>query len=586
MCCVGCENSNPKSTERATSIPSVVLKSNGRAGYTMGDSNTVSLVVPVSFRDSDAVVFVTLERSGLRPDTSFTVPMPPNGEDVRENTFFLPLSVERCYIQTWCSWHHDPNLEAYVSLADNRNHIQLGDLLKLNSADTLERLVQRGSITQTMAALRLLELVTNDTLLDEALVGRLQQSIQTVHHAYERDVLSYTSSLLSKNPDFDKLEELLLNPSSGYDPLSNGYYNSVLLSVFRYPAMAKHRKRLFQFVTTLFGNRPKSIFSQWHAYLFKRGFSTANLSTVISLAEGYEKNFYAMNVIARLASREVASLPLDRIQACTELVQGITDSLLAIKQKHSCPPNKFIGQQWDARQLLAMSEVSVLAARYSDTTFLHPVKNILPTLQHGSVLASGLALSAAGRLRERNLHNESYPFYALPYRFVPFEERSKEVLDSAFPPRIQQRLLDSLLIILEQQGYISPNNETDLPPALVAARLHPTASSIVLFVSSTCSACGAEIAMLKRLQNAGMKFNILVVFVGTWTEGQKDKYETDKALTCLENVPPDFVDRLLVSAVPTSLILTPTARMYMRFDGMPGEAPLKKSLEAAAASTQ
>lgn len=187
LCCVGCENSNPKSTERATSIPSVVLKSNGRAGYTMGDSNTVSLVVPVSFRDSDAVVFVTLERSGLRPDTSFTVPMPPNGEDVRENTFFLPLSVERCYIQTWCSWHHDPNLEAYVSLADNRNHIQLGDLLKLNSADTLERLVQRGSITQTMAALRLLELVTNDTLLDEALVGRLQQSIQTVHHAYERD---------------------------------------------------------------------------------------------------------------------------------------------------------------------------------------------------------------------------------------------------------------------------------------------------------------------------------------------------------------------------------------------------------------
>lgn len=167
------------------------------SGYAMCDSNTIALVVPVTFQDSNAVVFVSLERSGLQPDTTFAVPMPPNGKDVRENSFYLPLGVVRCYIQTWCGWYHDPNLETYVSPAGNGNHFQLSNLLKLNTADTLERLVQDGHITQTMATLRLLELVSSDTVINEALVDKLLQSIQRVHDAYEHDILRCTSSLLS-----------------------------------------------------------------------------------------------------------------------------------------------------------------------------------------------------------------------------------------------------------------------------------------------------------------------------------------------------------------------------------------------------
>jgi len=159
------------------------------------------------------------------------------------------------------------------------------------------------------------------------------------------------------------------------------------------------------------------------------------------------------------------------------------------------------------------------------------------------------------------------------------------ILDNRFPPTIKQEQIDSLVSILESEGVIAKSSLTDLPDEIMDIRTRKQEPTVLLFVSSICSACGTQIDILKNLQRDGLRFNTVVVFLGPWKDGQKRRYLDDTALTCCTSDPVDYVDKLMISSVPTCIVADALGNQMMRFDGLASYEQLFSVLVKAASKS-
>jgi hypothetical protein len=340
---------------------------------------------------------------------------------------------------------------------------------------------------------------------------------------------------------------------------------------------------MFSFVAFILGSYPETLFSQSADNRFAGKITLANYDTLVEYLCNRNKSIQGMAVLAKsTAVNDFSLYTSSGLKRAAEYVRFLADSIVERRRRAPGPSTNLELGLWRTRQVCAFYETSMLGTLDIDGSHvLQPVRHILPTFSRFEMRASGLAEQAGRTLDRRGDSALANCFYSFTARFFPTFKFPNVRLNMAFPPRVTARQLDSMIALLEAKGFIAPSEMTDLPPDIVTIRRDPQLPTAVLFVASSCSACGPQKEILRRLRAEGFKFNVVVVFVGRWKEGQKDVYLKDPLLTCCMTEPSTFVDMLYVRSVPTCLIADAHGRLRTRFDGMAPYEPLRGSLIAA-----
>lgn len=327
---------------------------------------------------------------------------------------------------------------------------------------------------------------------------------------------------------------------------------------------------------------PGTDFSDSYTYVFRKRILGRDYDNLVRSLVSRGKTLPAMNLLVKLTKGGSNDYAPHSLHQTANFVQGVTDSTLTLHRRIPGPRNRFEHELWLSRQITAFFETKILYYNKADNSYVHPALAMMQTFRRSDTRVAGLASLVAGLMDKRGDTVNSSPFYAVSYRYMPSDTAAVQTLDRRFPPRLSPLQLDSLIGILDARGLLGGEDIQDIPASILRHRTTPSKPSAIVFVSSTCSACKIELKYLADLRLQGIIADILVIMGGKWNGNQKDVYLQNKSIVCVQDPPSDFVNKLLVNAAPTTLVLKPSGSVFMRFNGMPPEERLKEALIAAA----
>lgn len=578
----GCDSNqtNANSDRKA----GVYLETGSDSGYIPGAENTFTVVLPEQAKKNYSTLLLLVTRPSLLPDTSIAVQLEPQESVSRKVQVTLPGNAINVIAMVILNWEYSPDMGLYCKPSTKyKTASELYEILFSEQPDSLLDKITSNDDRSVTAALKLLDLMAKDeSIRTPEHVEYVDSLIRQTLKGDEGLLLHLTLTLLTNQPQFDSLLATLTTMRAGGAALSNSAYSSLLIHSLKNEHLKSKRDKILSFVAGIMAKLPESSFSDDYIYLFRNRIVGKDYDSLVMNIAQLSKTIPVMNLLVRLTDAGKSSYSPASLLRAADFVEGVTDSVIALRKKKPGPSNHYEKNLWLSRQLTAFFETRLLFHTRPDNSYLHPSFVMMPTFGRSDNSAVGLAMLVGKQMDERGDTINSSPFYALNYRYLPSDSLGIEVLDRRFPPRPTPLQLDSLIGVLDARGLLGGESIHDIPTSILRQRTTTSKPSAIVFVSSTCSACGTELKYLVGLRQQEIIADILVIMVGKWSGNQKDVYLKNKNIICVQDPPFDFVDKLLIASVPTTLILRPNGTIFLRFDGMPPEERLKEALIAAA----
>lgn len=557
------------------------------SGFKPGDRLNFRVVLRPAYSNRHCTVLMRMTRAGFAADTVLVIQLPPSKGSIRRSSVNIPTSVIDVSVNCVLDWESDPDLQAYWSPVSpdsgGKNELWVCNrLLQVDDEDTLRQFLQGNPLVAATALLQLLLIESkSNEVCPESKVIELTNLSRSILPDEVAALFHYTVSLAGERPQFDSLLSILTSTTAGKAALENSQFTSALFQMLSARRLKEHKIEVCLFVGKLIGTYPSCTFSNWFAYKFRGLITGAAFAQSLELLINNHDPFQAKLCLASFVDANADLGTLSVLSKAADFLEGATDSLVAMRRRNPGPLNDIEHSSWQQRQITAFYETRLLNKTRADNSYLHPAMVIMPSFSRSDIRLSSLAKVIAGSMEEAGDSIHSNPYLALVYRYTPLDAKVQRTLNRRFPPFPSTEVLDSLVGILDAMGLLSTSHDQEIPPSILNQRPQKDLPSVIVFVSSTCSACGTELAALKELAQNGYEHNILIVLVGQWHGKQKEKYQRDQEVVCVADPPAEFVDNLRITAVPTTLVLNPRGSILMRFDGMPPREQLKQAIEAS-----
>lgn len=581
-CIVGCNTRGDDAQTQPAGAYSIRVVSPKAGQWTPGVENEVVLTLPEKSAKGHITLQLSTDFAGLHASRIQYYQLAPQAGMRRRCVVFVPRGAVRTVCRTMVDWEDQPMLTLFTPIDSSDPSAQLFAAIRATSdPDSTLRMAIDNPDLRISAVLHAVQLASQRSTYDNHFSSRLMKLVSTISDSRTRVFLQALITCQGTKPDWRALELALSDTRFTTSTLDNVLAFETLFSVFRFQHRFKERNEpMFSFVAFILGSYPETLFSQSADSRFAGKITLANYDSLVKYLCSRDKSIQGMAVLAKsTAVNDFSLYTSSGLKRAAEYVRFLADSIIERRRRAPGPSTYFELNLWRTRQVCAFYETSMLGTLDIDGSHvLQPVRHILPTFSRFEMRASGLAEQAGRTLDRRGDSALANCFYSFTARFFPTFKFPTVRLNMAFPPRVTTRQLDSMIALLETKGFIAPSERTDIPPDIVNIRRDPQLPTAVLFVASTCSACGPQKEILRRLRAEGLKFNIVVVFVGQWKEGQKDAYLKDTLLTCCMTEPSTFVEFLYVWSVPSCLVVDASGRLRNRFDGLVPYEPLRQSL--------
>jgi hypothetical protein len=554
--------------------------------WTPGANNEVVVTVPENSANKHVTLEILLEFAGLDGMDVQYIQIPSSLGKERRSSISIPSGAFRVSCNGIVDWNEQPMLN--LTLPVDTANVRARFFSRISTYKNVDSLVQiepkddELRISQILCAIRLA--AQRRTYDDEYTIPLMRQA-SLVKDSASRSLLRALVANQSSKPWWSELYRLFSDSLFAIPVLNNVDVVEALLLTLRYQYGSARDPEVFRFAGFLLSRYPNEDFTFYSSNSQFRGVVAHEVfDSLVVYLHRRPKTLAGMTMLGKLVLFKSDSLYSKKsLRMASEYVRFLTDSIVERRKKTLGPTNRLDDIVWRTRQVCAYREIGLLEyLPISSEELLRPAGKILPTLARYEMRSASLAHLAARTLDNRGDSSLANLFYAFAARYFPSDTIPITRLNRTFAPRISSQQMDALITLLERKGYIAPQEDIDFPPDIMSIRPDPAIPTAVVFVASTCSACGPQKEILRRLRSEGMNFNIVVVFVGQWKKGQKDVYLNDKLLTCCMTEPSTFVEMLYVRSVPTCLIADAHGRLRARFDGMAPYEPLRGSLMVAA----
>jgi len=563
----------------------VYLETGSDSGYIPGAVNSFIVVLPEEERKYNSTLILEVTRPSLLSDTVIAVQLEPQESASRKVQVTIPGNATSVIARVNLNWEYSPDMVLHSKPSTTYKAVyDLYESIYSKWPESLLEKITSNDDRSVTATLKLLFLMTKEESI------RTPEHIEYVDSLIRQNLigdegllLHLTLTLLTNRPQFDSLAEMLTSTQTGSSALDNWRFTELLMNSIMSNHLKNKRDEVLLFVTEIMAKYPGSTFTNNYTYVFRDHLIGKDYDNLVNTLISRGKTMPAMKLLVHITGIDMSLYSPGSLQRASNFVKGITDSIIALQKRYPGPKTSFEHGLWLQRQVTAYREINLLYHNTSDNSYPHPALAMMPTLRRSDTRVAGLASLVAGLMDKRGDTVNSSPFYAIAYRYMPLDTVATKILDQRFPPRLSPLQLDSLIGVLEARGLLGGESIHDIPASILRQRTTTSKPSAIVFVSSTCSACGTELKYLAGLRQQGIIADILVIMVGKWSGNQKDTYLKNKNIICvpLQETPTDFVDKLMVNAVPTTLVLKPNGSVFIRFDGMPPKEKLKEALIAA-----
>jgi hypothetical protein len=581
----GCSTGGDDNEKTTSDTYSIRVVSPKAGQWTPGANNEVVVTVPEHSLNKHVTLEVFSEFAGLAAMNVQYVQIPSSQGRERRTRIPIPSKAVRVSCNGIVDWEGQPmlNLALPVDTADVRAR-EYSRFATITDTDRLLQIEPQDDELRISMVLSAIRLAAQRRTRDDVYTIPLMRQASLVKDSASRLFLRALVANQSSKPWWGELYRLFSNRAFAIPVLNNVYAIETLLFTMRYQYGTARDPEVFRFASYLLSHYPNEDFTFYVSNsLFRGRIAHDTFDSLVAHLHRSPKTLAGMTMLAKHVELQSDSLySKESLTRAAEYVRFLTDSVVKRRKSGVGPTNRLDNILWMTRQACAFSEIGLLAyLPVSTEDLLRPARNILPTLARYEMRSASLARQAADALDRRGDSTWANAFYAFVARYFPSDTVPMRRLNRAFAPKISDQQMDALITLLERKGYIAPLEDIDLPPDIMNIRRDPQLPTAVIFVASSCSACGPQKEILRRLHAEEFKFNVVVVFVGRWKEGQKDVYLKDPLLTCCMTEPSTFVDMLYVRSVPTCLIADAHGRLRTRFDGMAPYEPLRGSLIAA-----
>ncbi len=579
---VVCCEPQPKGKPEKHESPGIVVVSPRLGYWTAGVANVIQVTLPRVANNSHVTLRLSLQFSGLQPDSTIFLQIPAQNNLSRLCSVVIPANVRSIVCAGYIDWEYSPQLDYFTGLHSDSLYEKTARLIDhCASADSVLPLCAETEIGQ-IAILRCIALLAIEQQPTASSFQKLYACVKSMQNQSDRAVLA---SLIAACEDPNVVNELAnhlcQHPHAG-TYLNNIRFSSALLAVLVSSGKKTSRDVLGDAVGRILSAHPSSSFTQSYSYRFRGLMRGAVYDEFISRLKSQAARLDVKCLVAKLQSNgQPAAVSGAALRESATIVGGLSDSIVRIRRSQPGPRSALQELLWTTRQVCAHYETYLLSEAEGGYAFLGPVQRILPTLLRTDVRSAGLAKIAASCLDSRDDFATSNSYHAFIARYYPIDTTARHTLHARFSGGITDKQVDSLVAILEKKGFIGSATAAEVPAQVLEYRPLANLPTALLFVSSTCSACEVELGYLFELRKSGLTMNILVIQVGSWQQNQRERYAERPGVTVVKQVSQQFVDGLLLTSVPTTLVIRPTGRVAARFDGLPEPSHLERALRSA-----
>ncbi len=578
----GCSTGGDDNENNTSGTYSIRVLSPKSGQWTPGANNEVVVTLPENSASKHVTLEIFSEFAGLAGMDVQYIQLPSSQGEERRSSISIPSGAVRVSCNGIVDWDEQPmlNLILPVDTANVRARL-FARISTSKNVDSLLQIEPQDDEIRISLILCAIRLAAQRRTYDDEYTIPLMRHASLVKDSASRSLLRALVANQSSKPWWSELYRLFSDSLFAIPVLNNVDVVEALLLTMRYQYGNARDPEVFRLAGFLLSRYPNEDFTFYSSNSRFRGMVVHDsFDSLVAFLHRSPKSLAGMTMLGKLVQFRSDSLySKESLTRASEYVRFLTDSIVNRRKKTLGPMNRLDNIVWTTRQVCAYREIGLLEyLPVSSRELLRPARNILPTFARYEMRSAGLAHQAAGTLDNRGDSNLANLFYAFAAHYFPSDTIPITRLNKVFTSGISSRQIDSMITLLERKGYIAPHENIDFPPDIMNIRRDPQLPTAVIFVASTCSACGPQKEILRRLRAEGLKFNIVVVFVGQWKEGQKDAYLKDTLLTCCMTEPSTFVEFLYVRSVPSCLVVDASGRLRNRFDGLVPYEPLRQSL--------